>query len=133
MRPWQHVLEPLCGYLLLAERLADDPAGFGEAWNFGPAEQDAREVGWIAQRIIEQWGDGARWIGDCAEAPHESIWLKVDASRARLRLGWAPRLRLADALDWTVDWHRRLVAGRSARVLMDEQLERYHGLEPATA
>ncbi len=130
-RPWQHVLEPLSGYLALAEHLDGDAVGFGEAWNFGPADEDAHEVGWIASRIVEQWGDGARWFQSSGDEPPENAWLKVDASRARLRLAWAPRLRLADALTWTVEWHRRLAAGEAALVLMDEQLDRYSAMGPA--
>jgi CDP-glucose 4,6-dehydratase len=125
VRPWQHVLEPLCGYLLLAERLCEDAGGFGEAWNFGPADEDARPVGWIASFVVEQWGGQARWDAAIGITPHESAALKVDASRARARLGWAPRLHLAEALDWTIAWHRRLGAGAAALELCDEQIGRY--------
>jgi CDP-glucose 4,6-dehydratase len=128
VRPWQHVLEPLCGYLKLAERLDADAAGFGDAWNFGPAEQEARPVAWIASRIIERWGDGATWFHATDDAPHEAATLKVDAARARERLGWAPRLRLDDALAWTVGWHRRLAAGEPALALTDQQIARYSEL-----
>ena len=72
VRPWQHVLEPLCGYLRLAERLDADAVGFGEAWNFGPDDASARPVEWIASRIVEQWGDGATWLNEAADAPHEA-------------------------------------------------------------
>jgi CDP-glucose 4,6-dehydratase len=125
IRPWQHVLEPLRGYLLLAERLDADAAGFGDAWNFGPVDEDARPVAWIVSRVVEQWGLGANWASTPGDAPHETTWLKVDSSRARMKLGWAPRLRLADGLAWTVEWHRRLNAGESARALTDAQLSRY--------
>ena len=132
VRPWQHVLEPLCGYLQLAERLDADADGFGEAWNFGPEDAAARPVGWIAARIVEQWGDGATWLHAAADAPHEAASLKVDASLARMRLGWAPRLRLDEALAWTVEWHRRLAAGEAALALTAQQIARYSELEPAT-
>jgi CDP-glucose 4,6-dehydratase len=125
VRPWQYVLEPLCGYLTLAERLDADAAGFGDAWNFGPADQEAQSVAWIASRIAERWGDGATWFHASGDAPHEAAALKVDASRARMRLGWAPRLRLEDALAWTVEWHRRLAAGEAALALTDRQIARY--------
>jgi CDP-glucose 4,6-dehydratase len=125
IRPWQHVLEPLDGYLLLAEHLALDGADFSDAWNFGPADADARPVGWIADRIVEQWGDGATWCHNPGDAAHETTSLKVDASRARMRLGWAPRLSLQHALCWTIEWHRRLTDGEPALALMDEQLSRY--------
>ncbi len=129
VRPWQHVLEPLCGYLLLGERLLDGPAAFGDAWNFGPAEADARPVAWIVACVVEQWGAAAAWHVTTDEAPHEANHLKVDASRARARLGWQPRLRLRDALAWTVDWHRGLNAGRAALALADEQLSCYCDME----
>jgi CDP-glucose 4,6-dehydratase len=125
VRPWQHVLEPLCGYLMLAERLAEGAAEFAEAWNFGPADEDARPVGWIAAQVVKQWGDGASWTQVGGDAPHETTTLRVDASRARQHLGWAPRLRLADALGWTVEWYRRLHTGDAALALSDEQLVRY--------
>jgi CDP-glucose 4,6-dehydratase len=125
VRPWQHLLEPLRGYLLLAERLHADADGFGDAWNFGPADEDARPVAWIASRVVEQWGEGATWSLASGDAQHESNWLKVDASRARAKLGWMPRLKLTDGLAWTVEWHRRLNAGAAARAMANEQLARY--------
>jgi CDP-glucose 4,6-dehydratase len=125
IRPWQHVLDPLRGYLLLAEHLHADAATFGDAWNFGPADDDARPVSWIVSRVVEQWGEGAAWSLACGDAPHETNWLKVDASRARMKLGWAPRLTLADALAWTVAWYRCLSAGAAARALTEEQLGCY--------
>ena len=124
VRPWQHVLEPLCGYLLLAERLAADNE-FADAWNFGPADEDAMPVGWLASFVVREWGQRASWCEVPAEAVHEAGALKVDASRARAKLGWSPRLRLADALRWTIEWHRRLSAGDAALLLADEQLARY--------
>jgi CDP-glucose 4,6-dehydratase len=129
IRPWQHVLEPLCGYLRLAECLAADAIGFDHAWNFGPADEDARPVAWIVSRVVEQWGNGASWSLTSADAPHEATWLKVDASRARQELGWAPRLKVADGLAWTVEWHRRLDAGEAARALAIEQLARYCAIQ----
>ncbi len=133
VRPWQHVLEPLRGYLLLAERLDADAATFSDAWNFGPADDDARPVSWIVSRVVEQWGEGAAWLPATGDAVHETNWLKVDASRARMKLGWAPRLTLSDALAWTVAWYRCLSTGAAARALTEEQLSRYcelHGLAP---
>jgi CDP-glucose 4,6-dehydratase len=129
VRPWQHVLEPLCGYLLLAERLYADAARFGDAWNFGPADE-TRPVSWIAARVVERWGGGAGWFcADDAEL-HEACLLKVDASRARLLLRWAPRLALDQALAWTVDWHRGVAAGESASALTLAQIARYCELRP---
>jgi CDP-glucose 4,6-dehydratase len=131
VRPWQHVLEPLCGYLLLGEHLLEGPTAFGDAWNFGPAEDDARSVAWIVARVVEQWGEDAAWHLTTGDAPHEAHHLKVDASRARTRLGWRPRLRLSDALACTVQWHRRLNAGEPALALADEQFSSYCAMELA--
>lgn len=106
IRPWQHVLEPLAGYMRLAERLWAEGPAFGEAWNFGPADDEARPVSWIADRLVGLWGDGASWERDGAEHPHETHALRLDSSKARQRLGWKPRLRLAEALEWIVTWNR---------------------------
>lgn len=125
IRPWQHVLEPLCGYLVLAERLHAAPEAFADAWNFGPSDDGARPVAWIASQVVTHWGDGASWSNVADDGPHEMTYLKVDASRARARLGWAPRLPLQQALAWTVDWHRRLNNGESARAVTEEQLTSY--------
>jgi CDP-glucose 4,6-dehydratase len=127
-RPWQHVLEPLSGYLTLAERLATDPDDAGEAWNFGPAVEDARPVAWVVERLAELWGEGARWERDTAAHPHEAGLLQVDASKARARLGWAPRLRLDEALAWTVEWYRGFEGGADASGLTLEQIDRFQTL-----
>jgi CDP-glucose 4,6-dehydratase len=128
IRPWQHVLDPLCGYLILAERLSADPETYGEAWNFGPPEEDVRPVAWLASRIAERWGEGARWekIGD--DGPHEAAILKVDAAKARTRLGWHRRLPLDTGLDWTVDWYRGHAHGKPARELTLDQIMRFEAL-----
>jgi CDP-glucose 4,6-dehydratase len=125
VRPWQHVLEPLCGYLLLAERLHGGPDQFGEAWNFGPPDDNARSVGWLASFITNEWGEGASWRDASCDDLHEASALKVDASRARAKLGWAPRLTLPDALRWSIEWYRRLARGEAAMAISDEQLARY--------
>jgi len=129
VRPWQHVLEPLHGYLLLAESLHADSLAFADAWNFGPADDDARTVGWIVSRVVEHWGHGGAWSQLRGDAPHEANGLKVDASRARAKLGWAPRLKLADAVGWTVDWYRRVNAGAAVRALTEEQFVRYCAMD----
>ena len=125
-RPWQHVLDVLCGYLILAERAAEDPQRYGEGWNFGPAGEDAREVSFIASRIVESWGGGARWEKVRSDSqPHEATLLKVDASKARARLGWAQRLRLDLGLDWTIEWYRQFAQGKSALALTEDQIDRF--------
>jgi len=129
VRPWQHVLEPLAGYLRLAERLVEEPTTYAEAWNFGPSVDDARPVSWLVDRLTTFWGEGARWERDGGEHQHEAGVLEVDASKARSRLGWTPRLGLEDGLRWTVEWYRRRHAGEDAAALTLEQLSSFARLE----
>jgi len=124
-RPWQHVLEPLCGYLLLAERLWEDPQSYGQAWNFGPTDEDIRPVDWIASHIARAWGGDARWEAVGSGDRHEATSLKVDASKARTCLGWRQRLRLETALDWTVEWYKATRGGARAVDLIDGQIDRF--------
>ena len=107
-RPWQHVLEPLSGYLALAEKVFEGQREWEGGWNFGPWDEDAVPVSEIASLITEAWGSGAAWKAmPDPNAPHEAPYLKLDSSKARQRLGWRPRLRIAQALQWTVEWYRR--------------------------
>jgi len=126
VRPWQHVLEPLSGYLLLAQRLFADGATFAEGWNFGPADADAQPVAWIAERMAQCWADGAQFrIEPDAAAPHEAHYLKLDCSKARTHLAWTPRWPLARALDEVVSWHRSFMAGSDMRQVCTEQISRF--------
>jgi len=125
IRPWQHVLEPLSGYLALAERLHADGAEFAEAFNFGPHDADARPVAWIVPRLCEKWGDGAAWELDPAPQPHEATYLKLDCSRARARLGWQPRWQLGQTLDRIVDWHQAHARGEDMRAFTLAQIRHY--------
>jgi CDP-glucose 4,6-dehydratase len=128
IRPWQHVLEPLTGYLKLGARLLDGDAACARAWNFGPAEADMQPVSMVADRLCERLG--GHWQHDAGEHPHEAAVLRLDSGDARAQLGWAPRWALDTALDTVADWHRRHAAGESARALMREQLAAYgHPLE----
>jgi CDP-glucose 4,6-dehydratase len=110
IRPWQHVLEPLHGYLTLAQKLlteGPEAARFATAYNFGPLEDDARPVAWIADRMTSFWGNHASWVLDeDPNSSHEATYLKLDASRARHDLAWTPKLRLETALEWLVAWYR---------------------------
>ena len=125
LRPWQHVLEPVYGYLLLAERLWNDGQEVAEAFNFGPRDEDAQSVRWIVEHLASQWGEGARWSQDEASHPHEATLLKLDISKARRRLGWEPRWDLQVALDQTLDWHRAWLSGRAMREVCVDQIEGY--------
>jgi len=128
VRPWQFVLEPLRGYLLLAERLAQDAPGFASGWNFGPVDEDAQPVSWIANKLSQSWGDDAKWLQDADSHPHEAHALKLDASRARACLGWRPLLPLDRALDWIVEWYRAFQARADLQQLTRQQIERYESL-----
>jgi CDP-glucose 4,6-dehydratase len=123
-RPWQHVLNPLSGYLALAERLWDDPSA-ATAWNFGPDEGDARPVGAIVDRLEELWPGGLRRQDDAGEHPHEARYLKVDSSRARARLGWRPRWGLEQALESIVEWYLALRDGDDMRAVSLGQLDAF--------
>ena len=127
-RPWQFVLEPLRGYLMLAERLSSDGAHFASGWNFGPADADAKSVSWIADRLAASWGEPASWTQDSASHPREAHSLKLDASKASVHLHWNPVLPLDQALEWIVEWYRGFQAGANLRQLTQTQIERYEGL-----
>ena len=126
-RPWQHVLDPVCGYLLLAERLLHDPEA-AQAWNFGPGHEDAQPVIEIVRHLAGAWGEGASWEVDAGQHPHEAMLLAVDSSLARARLGWRPRLKLPVALGQTAHWYRSQRAGEDPRRLILADIERY-GME----
>jgi len=127
IRPWQHVLEPLSGYLMLAKRLYTDGQPFAEGWNFGPPEEDTRSVEWIAQEIATLW-DGLKWEKDPTYNPHEAHCLKLDCSKAKTRLEWAPRLTLSEALRWTVFWYKDQIVGEDVRLITERQINNYSRL-----
>jgi len=129
IRPWQHVLEPLSGYLKLAERLYEHGASFAEGWNFGPNDEDAKPVGWIVEKMAGMWGDNAKWQIDSGEHPHEATYLKLDISKARSRLDWHPAMRLQDALKLIIDWSKQRQAGADIRKLTLEQISIYQNTQ----
>jgi CDP-glucose 4,6-dehydratase len=124
VRPWQHVLNALDGYLLLAQQLWDDRSLAG-GWNFGPTPADERPVREIVERIAELWGDGIAWVHDEKEQPHERHELRLDSSRARERLGWAPCWKLERAIERIVEWYRAYEAGEDMREVVLEQIKAY--------
>ncbi len=127
VRPWQHVLEPLAAYLLLAERLVESPEQAADAWNFGPAAEDVRTVREVVERAAALWGKGAHWEidPDAASAPHEASALALDCAKARTRLGWRPRTDFATALASTIEWYRAHHEGACARALCERQIEAF--------
>lgn len=125
VRPWQHALEPLNGYLMLAEKLYAGEKHFADAWNFGPADEDSREVGWILQEIRLVWNESVNW--DIAESvqPHEARLLKLDSAKAKTELKWLPKLSLREALGLTVEWYRDFKNERDSRATTRRQIEFY--------
>jgi CDP-glucose 4,6-dehydratase len=124
-RPWQHVLEPLGGYLLLAERLYQAGHDYADGWNFGPRDEDAKPVEWIVEHMIANWGDDARWERDPAFHPHEARFLKLDISKAQESLRWRPRWSLDAALERIVSWHKAWRRGEDMRALCLHQIDDY--------
>ncbi|MHB8303121.1 MAG: CDP-glucose 4,6-dehydratase [Acidobacteriaceae bacterium] len=135
IRPWQHVLDPLRGYMMLAEKLYTHGTQFSGAWNFGPQYMGAKSVEWIVEYIASRWNaatsDGPsaavapRWVVDGGEHPHEAQMLKLDWTKASMELGWHPALSLPEALDMTLDWHRDVHEGGDARQKCISQLDAY--------
>lgn len=125
VRPWQHVLEPLRGYLQLTERLWAQRDLYAGAWNFGPDADDAKPVSWIADRLAELWGEGAGWKRDSAPQLHEAACLRLDCAKAGTRLNWHPVLALAPALEWSVAWYKAHRNGEDMRRFSLDQVTRY--------
>jgi len=126
IRPWQHVLEPLSGYLILAERLCMTGAEVAESWNFGPAAEDEKTVSWIVEHLTSR-NPGMTWKCDTSSQPHEANYLKLDSSKARARLAWMPRWRLQMALDKTLEWHHSWHSGQNMRDVSLAQISEYLG------
>ena len=125
IRPWQHVLEPLSGYLQLAQKLYEEGPVWAEAWNFGPNDEDAKPVQWLVEHLIKKWGDGASWNRDTNPQPHEAHYLKLDCSKAKMRLKWVPRWSLDTALDAIVEWQRAYLQQADMRLLTLQQIKTY--------
>jgi len=125
IRPWQHVLEPLRGYMLVAQRLHEDPASWSEPWNFGPSEADARPVQELVELAISLWGEGSWHVPSDYRALHEARRLKLDCSQALARLGWQTQLNLEAALKLTVEWHRAEQAGLDMHDFTWRQIDEY--------
>lgn len=128
VRPWQHVLEALGGYVDIAERLLAGEARFADAWNFGPVDDDAQPVAWIVDRMARAWGAESVWRDWQGEVPHEAGLLKLDTSKARAALGWRPTLTLDRAIDSIVAWHKAVGAGEDAREVSRRQIRDFLSL-----
>lgn len=125
IRPWQHVLEPLSGYLLLAEKLHTHGPQYAEGWNFGPHDIDAKPVEWIIETITREWGEHASWALDGQAHPHEATYLKLDCSKARARLRWRPRWDIGHTIKKIVEWHQAYDRGADMRAVSLAQIDSY--------
>jgi CDP-glucose 4,6-dehydratase len=126
-RPWQHVLEPLHGYLLLAQALSEGVSGAADAWNFGPDLDDVASAHTVALDVASQWGSCPEPQVGSSEF-HEAAVLALDSTRAKLRLGWRPILKRRDAVAWTVEWSKRRSSGQSTHSITTDQISRYESL-----
>ncbi len=127
-RPWQFVLEPLRGYMMLAERLSEDSSRFASGWNFGPVDADVKPVSWIADEATRLWGNHSSWSRDSGVHPEEARALKLDASKAGIHLNWRPVLPLQQALVWIVEWYQAFQGGTDLQLLTLKQIEQYEAL-----
>jgi CDP-glucose 4,6-dehydratase len=128
VRPWQHVLEPLSGYLLLAEKLWDDPLRYSGGWNFGPSNNDIRSVRWIVEKLNEYRGNRISWVFDTTPKPHEANLLALESAKARMMLGWKPRWSLEQALRAVVNWYGAYENGEPLRDLVTQQIASYEAM-----
>ncbi len=125
IRPWQHVLEPLSGYLILAQKLYENGTAYSEAWNFGPGDEDTKPVSWIVDQLTKAWGADASWILDSGDHPHEANYLKLDCSKVKTRLDWHPRWHLAHALEKIIEWHKHDEKGSDMKSKTQEQISEF--------
>jgi CDP-glucose 4,6-dehydratase len=125
IRPWQHVLEPLTGYLTLAEKLYTEGPKFAEGWNFGPMDEDAKPVEWIVRKLCTKWGNGASFEIDKNPQPHEATYLKLDCSKARQQLNWNPRWRLERTLDSIVEFTKAYQKKDNIQEICNKQIAEY--------
>ena len=126
IRPWQHVLEPLSGYLVLAEKLYNDGNQFAEAWNFGPSDSDAKSVAWIINELESNWGDGASFRVDASAANfHEANFLKLDCSKARMQLGWQPQWDATETIKRICAWHKAHLNGQDMKSYALGEIQQY--------
>lgn len=133
-RPWQHVLEPVAGYMALAQSLYEQGAKFAEAWNFGPYEQDVRTVEWVVNELTRVWGDGAGWTRDVsATNVHEASLLKLDSSKAMARLPWRPVWGIGEAVAHTVSWHRAWLSNAGMREVCLGQIREFQARRASLA
>jgi CDP-glucose 4,6-dehydratase len=124
-RPWQHVLEPLAGYLVLAQALFEKGNDFAEGWNFGPSDDDCQPVSWILDKMVSSWGKGAKWKLDAQNNPHEANFLKLDCSKAKKKLKWQPKWGLEYTTGLIIDWHQKWISSQNMQKHCLKEIEEY--------
>jgi CDP-glucose 4,6-dehydratase len=125
VRPWQHVLEPLSGYMTLCEKMWNEPSNFSEGWNFGPEDESVRTVGEVTDRVSELWGDHATWEESDGDHPHEATLLKLNITKAKEQLGWEPKWGLDTAIEKTVSWYKSYYNGGDICDMSLKQIKQY--------
>ena len=123
-RPYQHVLEPVFAYLMIAAKQYEDPS-FAGYYNVGPDDRDCYQTGQLVDVFVKEWGEGLSWVNEYDGGPHEANFLKLDCSKLKNTFGWAPRWDLAEAVAKTVEWSKAWAAGRDVRAVMNEQIRTY--------
>jgi CDP-glucose 4,6-dehydratase len=125
IRPWQHVLEPLAGYLMLSQKLYEDGPRYSEAWNFGPDDSDAKPVEWLVKELCAKWGNNASYIMDKGKHPHEAHYLKLDCSKAKTMLGWRPLWDLEQTIAGIIEWTKTYAGKGDVTAACLKQMEKY--------
>ena len=128
IRPWQFVLEPLFGYLILAQRMWEEGKEFSEPWNFGPDETDCKSVKWILEKISKELDDGFSWKEDTRDNPHEAEMLKLDCNKAKKRLGWKTKLDVNETIEWTVNWYKEYFKNSDMKEYTENQIDKFMSL-----
>ena len=124
-RPWQHVLEPISGYLVLAQELYINGDDYADGWNFGPRDEDCKPVSWILDKMTTAWGEGAKWELDKNNNPHEAGFLKLDCSKAANKLKWQPKWGLNETIKLIIDWHQLYINGGDVKEQCLKEIKKY--------
>ena len=127
-RPWQYVLDPLNGYLTLAEKLWSFGSKFSEGWNFGPQEKNEKSVKWIVEKLTYQWSKNIKWDIDNSVNPHEENYLRLNCKKANSKLGWMPKLNLEQGLEWTIKWYKEYQQNNNMKEITEHQIEEFQNL-----
>lgn len=128
VRPWQFVLEPLRGYLMLAEKLWHEGPRYVEGWNFGPDDQDVKPVFWLIEKISQKWGKKVNWNLNNTHNYHETNYLRLDCSKAKMKLGWSPKLNMEKTIEFVVEWYKQFEKNQDVKGITEEQISKYNSL-----